>query len=93
MSKVDRKLFVPRTGYAYNDAPQVIGFGATISAPHMVGDSCHRPRGSSVFVCVSVNDYKTTTSVGNLSRSVDLGSCVGCSFGRILNHYGLLEVL
>ena len=36
MSKVDRKLFVPRTGYAYNDAPQVIGFGATISAPHMV---------------------------------------------------------
>jgi protein-L-isoaspartate(D-aspartate) O-methyltransferase len=39
MSKVDRKLFVPRTGYAYNDAPQVIGYGATISAPHMVSES------------------------------------------------------
>lgn len=35
MSKVDRKLFVPRTGKAYNDSPQVIGYGATISAPHM----------------------------------------------------------
>uniref|UniRef100_A0A7I4E0N4 protein-L-isoaspartate(D-aspartate) O-methyltransferase n=1 Tax=Physcomitrium patens TaxID=3218 RepID=A0A7I4E0N4_PHYPA len=35
MSKVDRKLFVPATGYAYNDSPQVIGYGATISAPHM----------------------------------------------------------
>lgn len=35
MSKVDRKLFVPTTGFAYNDVPQVIGYGATISAPHM----------------------------------------------------------
>ncbi|CAM6007734.1 unnamed protein product [Sphagnum balticum] len=35
MSKVDRKLFVPPTALPYNDSPQVIGFGATISAPHM----------------------------------------------------------
>ncbi|XP_073390137.1 protein-L-isoaspartate O-methyltransferase 1 isoform X2 [Physcomitrium patens] len=39
MSKVDRKLFVPTTGFAYNDVPQVIGYGATISAPHMVGET------------------------------------------------------
>jgi hypothetical protein len=35
MSKVDRKLFVPPTALPYKDSPQVIGFGATISAPHM----------------------------------------------------------
>ncbi|CAK9193629.1 unnamed protein product [Sphagnum troendelagicum] len=37
MSKIDRKLFVPEGGLPYDDAPQVIGFGATISAPHMHG--------------------------------------------------------
>lgn len=35
MTKVDRKLFVPDSKLAYNDAPQVIGYAATISAPHM----------------------------------------------------------
>lgn len=35
MYKVDRKLFVPDARLAYNDAPQVIGHSATISAPHM----------------------------------------------------------
>lgn len=35
MSKVDRKIFVPDSKLAYHDAPQVIGYGATISAPHM----------------------------------------------------------
>ncbi|KAH8948972.1 hypothetical protein BDL97_10G005800 [Sphagnum fallax] len=39
MSKIDRKLFVPEGGLPYDDAPQVIGFGATISAPHMVGET------------------------------------------------------
>lgn len=35
MSAVDRGHYV-RSGYAYFDAPQQIGYGATISAPHMV---------------------------------------------------------
>lgn len=36
--KTDRKLFVPESyrGYAYSDQPLSIGFGQTISAPHMV---------------------------------------------------------
>ncbi|XP_043801867.1 protein-L-isoaspartate(D-aspartate) O-methyltransferase-like isoform X1 [Apis laboriosa] len=34
MSAVDRGHYV-RSGYAYFDAPQQIGYGATISAPHM----------------------------------------------------------
>ncbi|KAI8332318.1 pcmt1 protein [Chlamydoabsidia padenii] len=33
MKKIDRKDFCPR--YAYEDAPQSISYGATISAPHM----------------------------------------------------------
>jgi protein-L-isoaspartate(D-aspartate) O-methyltransferase len=38
MLKVDRTLFVPEGAktYAYNDHPLEIGYGQTISAPHMV---------------------------------------------------------
>jgi protein-L-isoaspartate(D-aspartate) O-methyltransferase len=38
MLKVERHLFVPDdvAEYAYADSPQPIGFGQTISAPHMV---------------------------------------------------------
>ncbi|KIJ59936.1 hypothetical protein HYDPIDRAFT_99740 [Hydnomerulius pinastri MD-312] len=35
MGKVDRANFVIRTSEAYEDSPQSIGHGATISAPHM----------------------------------------------------------
>ncbi|GAQ83185.1 Protein-L-isoaspartate(D-aspartate) O-methyltransferase [Klebsormidium nitens] len=35
MREVDRGLFVPPSEDAYQDAPQPIGFNATISAPHM----------------------------------------------------------
>ena len=39
MKAVDRGLFVPSSHYktaAYQDSPQSIGYGVTISAPHMV---------------------------------------------------------
>ena len=32
---VDRQYYVPDIKYAYDDSPQPIGYGATISAPHM----------------------------------------------------------
>ena len=32
---VDRRNYVPDITYAYDDSPQPIGYGATISAPHM----------------------------------------------------------
>ncbi|KAH7887131.1 protein-L-isoaspartate O-methyltransferase [Phlebopus sp. FC_14] len=35
MSKVDRANYVTRISSAYEDSPQPIGHGATISAPHM----------------------------------------------------------
>lgn len=37
MTQVDRRCYVPAraAGEAYVDAPQSIGYGATISAPHM----------------------------------------------------------
>ncbi|KAK6540297.1 hypothetical protein TWF694_009106 [Orbilia ellipsospora] len=38
MMKVDRAHFAP--GNAYKDAPQPIGWGATISAPHMHSHAC-----------------------------------------------------
>ncbi|MGB9615256.1 MAG: protein-L-isoaspartate O-methyltransferase, partial [Fervidobacterium sp.] len=42
MNKIDRRLFVPREfeSSAYIDIPLPIGFGQTISAPHMVGLMC-----------------------------------------------------
>ena len=36
MSSIDRKKFVVNPDIAYIDAPQGIGYNATISAPHMV---------------------------------------------------------
>lgn len=35
MRATDRKFYVGKHGDAYEDAPQTIGFAATISAPHM----------------------------------------------------------
>ncbi|OWZ50623.1 protein-L-isoaspartate O-methyltransferase [Cryptococcus neoformans var. grubii Br795] len=40
MMKVDRKHYVPLRAFAYEDSPQKIGFGATISAPHMHAHAC-----------------------------------------------------
>ncbi len=42
MLAVDRALFVPSKHAAYMDAPQPIGNGATISAPHMHGCAAQR---------------------------------------------------
>lgn len=35
MTAVDRAHFCPSPSFAYEDSPQTIGYGATISAPHM----------------------------------------------------------
>lgn len=35
MGTIDRALFVPNGGSPYDDSPMLIGYNATISAPHM----------------------------------------------------------
>jgi protein-L-isoaspartate(D-aspartate) O-methyltransferase len=40
MKVTDRACYVRRPEDAYEDCPQTIGFGATISAPHMVRVTC-----------------------------------------------------
>ncbi|KAI9638322.1 protein-L-isoaspartate O-methyltransferase [Dioszegia hungarica] len=40
MRKVDRRNYVPDVQLAYQDSPQIIGYGATISAPHMHALAC-----------------------------------------------------
>lgn len=40
MTLVDRAHYAPDKSSAYVDAPQPIGFGATISAPHMHAHAC-----------------------------------------------------
>ena len=35
MNSIDRKDFISK-GHPYEDSPQYIGYGGTISAPHMV---------------------------------------------------------
>jgi len=40
MKATDRACYVRRPADAYEDSPQTIGHGATISAPHMVRGSC-----------------------------------------------------
>jgi len=78
MSKIDRKLFVPEDGLPYNDAPQIIGFGATISAPHMHGYCLslladHLKPGMSVLDVGSGSGYLTAVfglMVGETGRTV-----------------------
>jgi len=43
MKKVDRAHFAPKN--AYSDAPQSIGYNATISAPHMHAHACEEMSG------------------------------------------------
>lgn len=40
MLKVDRAHYTPSPHQAYEDSPQIIGHGATISAPHMHAHAC-----------------------------------------------------
>ncbi|KAK8869843.1 protein-L-isoaspartate O-methyltransferase [Kwoniella newhampshirensis] len=52
MRNVDRMNYVPDKSYAYEDSPQGIGYGATISAPHMHAHACENllpslPQGTS----------------------------------------------
>eukprot|EP00842_Homolaphlyctis_polyrhiza_P003337 jgi/Hompol1/4003/HPOL_001673-RA len=42
MLAVDRRHFSPSASVAYEDSPQLIGFGATISAPHMHSSALDR---------------------------------------------------
>lgn len=78
MRQVDRADYVP-TGYApYTDCPQPIGYGATISAPHMHGYclsllSDYLKPGSSVLDVGSGSGYLTAVfalMVGETGRSV-----------------------
>ena len=63
MGAVDRGEFVPPRANAYEDAPQPIGHGATISAPHM-----HAYALDLLEPCIS--------SEG--ARVLDVGSGSGC---------------
>ncbi|KAG0578067.1 hypothetical protein KC19_5G202600 [Ceratodon purpureus] len=78
MSQVDRKFFVPIAKNAYKDVAQVIGYGATISAPHMhsyclslLAD--HTKPGASVLDIGSGSGYLTAVfglMVGETGRTV-----------------------
>lgn len=62
MLKVDRAHFAPSS--AYEDSPQPIGYGATISAPHMHASACeallpHLGPGAKVLDIGSGSGYLT----------------------------------
>jgi hypothetical protein len=66
MLAVDRSDFCPTN--AYIDRPQKIGYGATISAPHMVGIHTYHN------ICIVAR-----SSVGITSQSLKwLKSCIRC---------------
>ncbi|WVN86783.1 protein-L-isoaspartate O-methyltransferase [Cryptococcus depauperatus CBS 7841] len=67
MKKVDRKNYVRDESAAYEDSPQSIGFGATISAPHMHAHACED-------VIDLLPDDKTGQET---SRILDVGSGSG----------------
>jgi protein-L-isoaspartate(D-aspartate) O-methyltransferase len=76
MNKIDRKLFVPENlkKYAYDDIPLTIGYGQTISAPHMVGIMCQElelKEGDKVLEIGTGSGYNAAVMsllVGNLGR-------------------------
>eukprot|EP00246_Nothoceros_aenigmaticus_P017792 TRINITY_DN893_c0_g1_i4.p1 TRINITY_DN893_c0_g1~~TRINITY_DN893_c0_g1_i4.p1 ORF type:complete len:188 (-),score=37.69 TRINITY_DN893_c0_g1_i4:448-1011(-) len=78
MSQIDRAHYVPAGGVPYDDAPQTIGFGATISAPHMHGYCLslladHLKPGNSVLDVGSGSGYLTaifSLLVGETGRTV-----------------------
>ena len=75
MKRVDRAHYCRDSRTAYNDSPQVIGYGATISAPHMHG-----------FVLESLEPF-----VQAGSKVLDVGSGSGylCAcFAELLSDVG-----
>lgn len=70
MRDVDRGDFAP--GDKYEDSPQTLGFGATISAPHMVRWPS-RSQGLSSLTFSS--PYSTPTAWRRLKISASLAPC------------------
>ncbi|KAI0760448.1 protein-L-isoaspartate O-methyltransferase-domain-containing protein, partial [Fomes fomentarius] len=69
MSKVDRAFYVRHPGSAYEDSPQPIGHGATISAPHMLMQDPSNPRSAeSKVVGIEHIPELVKWSVKNLRR-------------------------
>lgn len=84
MASVDRSLFVPEESRqeAYYDAPQPIGFGATISAPHMHAHCLellkdYAAPGAKVLDIGSGSGYLTAAFGWLVSRGGAPGSVVG----------------
>ena len=74
----DRKHFVPTKlqPIAYEDAPQPIGYNATISAPHM-----------HLFACNCLHDHLKDTKYDRYVKVLDVGSGSGflvAAFARLL---------
>jgi protein-L-isoaspartate(D-aspartate) O-methyltransferase len=80
MTRVDRAHYAPRS--AYEDSPQQIGYGATISAPHMHAAACesllpYLKRGSKVLDVGSGSGYLTAVLAECLGEGEGGGKVVG----------------
>lgn len=82
MSKVDRAYYVPTSSRseAYIDSPQSIGYGATVSAPHMHALAAgallnHLYQGSKVLDVGSGSGY-TVSIFWHLVKSEDEGHSI-----------------
>jgi len=72
MLAVDRTYFTPSDSPAYEDTPQSIGHGATISAPHM-----HAHALEEVTPCLEQAKQRLAGDASDVLRVLDVGSGTG----------------
>lgn len=96
LREVDRAKYVRDTDYAYEDSPQSLGYGATISAPHMhawcleLFESAGLKPGMAVLDVGSGSGYLTACFASMLSAANpdDPGKVVGIDIVPELIEYG-----
>ncbi|CAD6577172.1 MAG: hypothetical protein CYPHOPRED_000180 [Cyphobasidiales sp. Tagirdzhanova-0007] len=77
MKATDRKFYVRAGTDAYEDSPQVIGFGATISAPHMHAHALEhvfpylKPGASVLDVGIGIDHIKNLTEMSESNLRAD----------------------
>lgn len=98
--KVDRAHYSPHQAYAYEDSPQSIGHGATISAPHMhasateslmpylTGEKAGKKRDIRVLDVGSGSGYLTSVFAEVLSATGGRGEVIGVEHIQALRDLG-----
>lgn len=98
-SRVDRKNYSGEPSNSYEDAPQPIGSGQTISAPHMHAYALEEILPTLVSISGTIEEKKrfgSTSYVGDELKILDVGCGSGyltAVFGRLVDQRGPIKPL